>query len=289
MSFETIETRTEDRIGVITLNRPRVLNALNRTLMREVTAALAEFTADDTILAIVVNGAGRAFSAGFDMKESAQRPTPTMGDWQKILRDDFDFIIQFWDCPKPTIAAVHGFCLAGAFELALACDVTVAAEGTLFGEPEVRFGSGIIALLLPWMTSPKVAKELLMTGTDKVDAARALAIGIVNHVVPAGEELGKAMALARDFAAAAPLSVQLTKRAINRTYEAMGMRQALLSALDADVLIEASGGPERAEFNRIRREVGLKAALAWRDARFADSSSVAAGHQSSGGGKHATQ
>ena len=164
MSFETIETRIEDRIGVITLNRPRVLNAINRTLMREVTAALAAFTADDAILAILVNGAGRAFSAGFDMKQSAQRPTPTMGDWQKILRDDFDFIIQFWDCPKPTVAAVHGFCLAGAFELALACDVTVAAEGTLFGEPEARFGSGIIALLLPWMTSPKVAMKIL--GSD---------------------------------------------------------------------------------------------------------------------------
>jgi enoyl-CoA hydratase len=236
--------------------------------MGEVSSALATFTADSAILAIVVHGAGRAFSAGFDMKESAQRPTPEIGDWQKILRDDFDFIMQFWDCPKPTIAAVHGFCLAGAFELALACDVTVAAEGTRFGEPEARFGSGIIAMLLPWMTGPKLAKELLMTGTDRVDAQRALAIGIVNHVVPAGEELDKAIALARDFAAAAPLSVQMTKRAINRTYEMMGMREALLAALDTDVLIEAGGGPERVEFNRIRREDGLKAALAWRDARF---------------------
>lgn len=268
MTFEMIETRIKDRIGIITLNRPKVLNAMNRTLMGDVTKAMAAFTADDAVLAIIVNGTGRAFSAGFDMKEAAQRPTPTMADWQRILRDDFDFIMQFWDCPKPTIAAVHGFCLAGAFELALACDVTIAAEGTRFGEPEARFGSGIIALLLPWMTSPKIAKELLMTGTDQVDAARALSIGIVNHVVPAGEEMEKAMAIARDFAAAAPLSVQMTKRAINRTYEAMGMRQALLASLDIDVLIEATGGPERVEFNRLRRDVGLKAALAWRDARF---------------------
>lgn len=286
MSFEAIETRVEDHVGIITLNRPRVLNALNRTLMREVTAAVADFTNDDTVLAIVVSGAGRAFSAGFDMKESAQRATTTVGDWRKVLREDFDFIIQFWDCPKPTVAAVHGHCLAGAFELALACDVTVAAEGTLFGEPEVRFGSGIIALLLPWMVGPKIAKELLMTGTDKVDAARALAVGIVNHVVPVGEELTKAMALARDFVAAAPLSVQLTKRAINRTYEVMGMRQALLAALDTDTLIEAGGGPERAEFNRIRREDGLKAALAWRDARFVDARPAPPIRQTSGGGKH---
>jgi enoyl-CoA hydratase len=268
MNYETIAARIDGRIGVLTLNRPDVLNALNRQLMKDVTATMSAFVAEPQVLAIVVHGTGRAFSAGFDMKESAQRQTTGIDQWRAVLEADFDFIMQFWDCPKPTIAAVHGFCLAGAFELALACDMTVAAEGTRFGEPEARFGSGIIALLLPWHTTPKLAKELLLTGTDQVDASRALSMGIVNHVVPAGTEFDKAMALARDLAAAAPVSVQLTKRAINRSYEVMGMRQALLAALDTDVLIEATGGPERAEFNRIRREEGLKAALAWRDARF---------------------
>ena len=97
--------------------------------------------------------------------------------------------MQFWDCPKPTIAAVHGFALAGGFEMALSCDLTIAAEGTRFGEPEVRFGSGIVALLLPWMTTPKLAKELLLTGNDQIDAQRALGMGIVNRVVPLGSEL----------------------------------------------------------------------------------------------------
>ena len=176
--------------------------------------------------------------------------------------------MQFWDCPKPTIAAVHGFALAGGFEMALSCDLTIAAEGTRFGEPEVRFGSGIVALLLPWMTTPKLAKELLLTGNDQIDAQRALGMGIVNRVVPLGSELETAMQVARDIAAAAPRSVQLTKRAINRSYEIMGMRQALLAAVDTDALIESGGGTERTEFNRLRREVGLKAALEWRDARF---------------------
>jgi enoyl-CoA hydratase len=268
MSHETIKVRREGRVGILTLNRPKVLNALNRTLMSEVTAAMADFSKDSGIYAIVVHGEGRAFSAGFDMKESAQRATTEIADWRAVLEADFDFIMQFWDCPKPTVAAVHGYCLAGAFELALACDVTVAAEGTRFGEPEPRFGSGIIAMLLPWAVGPKATKELLLTGTDKVDARRALEMGIINHVVPAGEEVEKALAIANDIAASAPLSVQMTKRAINRTYDIMGMRQALLAALDTDVLIEAQGGPERAEFNRLRREKGLKAALEWRDARF---------------------
>jgi enoyl-CoA hydratase len=269
MSYKTIETSIEDRVGLIAMNRPQILNAINGEMVREVTQALAEFTEDDRVSAIVLHGNGRAFSAGFDMKEAAQSPMVDIASWRKGLQIDFDFIVQFWDCPKPTIAAVHGHCLGGAFELALACDVTVAAEGTKFGEPEARFGSGVIAMLLPWMTSPKVAKELLMTGTDQVDAQRAKEIGIVNHVVPAGEELEKAMQLGRDFASAVPLSVHMTKRAINRTYEIMGLRQALLASLDMDVLLEAQGGPERAEFNRIRREEGIKAALAWREARKA--------------------
>jgi enoyl-CoA hydratase len=268
MAETCIKTRSDGAVGVITLNRPDVLNALNSTLMEETTAALQRFAAAPEIRAIVLHGAGRAFSAGFDLKESAARNIEGVAQWRAVLRADFDFLIQFWDCPKPTVAAVHGYCLAGAFELALACDLTVAAEGTRFGEPEVRFGSSIVAMLLPWFVGPKAAKELLLTGDDRIDAARALRLGIVNHVVPAGRELDKAMELARDLAAAAPLSVELTKRALNRTYEMMNMRQALLAALDASTLIESAQGPERAEFNRIRKEQDLKAAIAWRDARF---------------------
>jgi enoyl-CoA hydratase len=201
--------------------------------MSEVTAAMQGFIAEPKVLAIILHGLGRAFSAGFDMKESAQRLVPTIEEWRQILGDDFDFLIQFWDCPKPTIAAVHGFALAGGFEMALSCDITVAAEGTRFGEPEPRFGSGIIALLLPWMTMPKLAKEMLLTGSDQIDAQRALTMGIVNHVVPLGSEFEKAMQVARDIAAAAEGSVRLTKRAINRSYEIMGMRQALLAGFAA--------------------------------------------------------
>jgi enoyl-CoA hydratase/carnithine racemase len=159
-THETIETRIDGRVGVITLNRPQVLNAINRTLMDEVTAAMDSFIADPKVLAIVLHGNGRAFSAGFDMKESAQRAVKGIEQWREVLGADFDFLIQFWDSPKPTVAAVHGFALAGGCEMALSCDITIAAEGTRFGEPEPRFGSGIIALLLPWMTTPKFAKEM---------------------------------------------------------------------------------------------------------------------------------
>lgn len=268
MTETCIKTRVDGGIAVIALDRPDVLNALNSVLMAEMTEAMKRFTAAPDVRVIVIHGNGRAFSAGFDLKESAAKNYQGLAQWRSVLEYDFNFLMQFWDCPKPVIAAVHGFCLAGAFELALSCDVTVAAEGTRFGEPEVRFGSGMVALLLPWFVSPKAAKELLLTGNDKIDARRALDLGIVNHVVPAGQEVEKAMEIARDMVAAAPLSVELTKRALNRTYEMMNMRQALLAALDTDTLIEAGAGPERTEFNRIRKEKGLKAAIEWRDARF---------------------
>jgi enoyl-CoA hydratase len=268
MMAATIRTRLDGRIGVLTLNRPSVLNAINGAMVREINQAMADFVNDPQVLAIVIHGEGRAFSAGFDLKESAERQVASIEEWRALLDEDFAFIMQFWDCPKPTIAAVHGHCIAGAFEVMLACDIAVAAEGTYFGEPEVRFGAGIVALLLPWMTTPKIAKELLLTGNDKVSATQAREMGMVNHVVPPGTEFAKAMSLAADVCAAAPVSVQLTKRAINRTYEMMNMRQALLAALETSTLISSGAGPERVEFSRIAKEQGLTAAIAWRNGRF---------------------
>jgi len=285
MSYECIAIDRVAKVGILTFKRERVLNAFNSELIEETNAAMAGFVDDDDIAAIVVHGAGRAFSAGFDLKESAQRKIEDPDEWADLLRADFDFIMQFWDCPKPTVAAAHGHCLAGAFELALACDVTVAAESTLFGEPEVKFSSGIIAMLLPWVTGPKQAKELLLSGNDRIPAQRAYDFGLINRVVPDGEEFDVALSIARDMSrcathsvrmtklACATHSVRMTKLAINRSYEIMGMRQALHAALDIDTLIESTMTPDKIEFKRIRGEQGLKAALAWRDAKFADGDS----------------
>ena len=268
MNYTTLTVEVAERIAVLTFNRPKVLNAFDGELVGETRAALAALAADDGVAAIVVRGAGRAFSAGFDLKAGAATAGQReLAEWRALLEADFDFIMGFWDCPKPTIAAVHGYCIGGAFELSLACDVTVAAQSTRFGAPEVKFGSGAVALLLPWVAGPKAAKELLLTGDDQLSADRALALGIVNHVVPDGEEMARALGIARSMALAAPNAVRLTKLAINRSFDAMGLREALALALELDICIEAAGGPERAVFDRIRREQGLKAALEWRDQR----------------------
>ncbi|HHV69458.1 MAG TPA: enoyl-CoA hydratase/isomerase family protein [Ochrobactrum intermedium] len=267
--YETIQTANEQGIGRIILNRPKTLNAINGLMIREVTAALKELEANRSVRAVVLSGEGRAFSAGFDLKESSEKNYTTASDWRPVLEADFEFIMQFWECKKPTISAVHGYCLAGGLELALACDITIASEDTVLGEPEVRFGSGIVALIVPWIVSPKHAKDILLTGNDKIPASRAADIGLITEMVPTGQHLERALEKAREIATGAPLAVELTKRAINRSFDLRGMRASLLAALDTDIIIEASGGPERSEFNRIRKEEGLKEAIAWRDARYA--------------------
>jgi enoyl-CoA hydratase len=272
MLQETVTIEKHGPIAVMTFNRPEVLNAFDNPTMEATIGLVAELNGDDAVRVLVVRGAGRAFSAGFDLKASADRQMTGIEDWERQMQLQFDFIMQFWHSPKPTIAAVHGYCIAGAFELALACDVTVAAAGTRFGEPEVRFGTGIVAMLLPWITGPKQAKEILLTGEDRLDAADALRMGIVNRVVDEADVFDTAMSIARSMTAAAERSVRFTKRAINDSYETMGFSRALKSALDTDVILNAATDPVRAEFNRIRAEQGLKAAIAWRDARFGDES-----------------
>ncbi|MCH8890002.1 MAG: enoyl-CoA hydratase/isomerase family protein, partial [Myxococcales bacterium] len=140
--------------------------------------------------------------------------------------------------------------------------------GGRFGEPEVKFGSGIVTMILPWLIGPKRTKELLLTGDDEVTAERALEMGLVNRVVPAGDCYAEALRLARTIAVNDRVAVTLTKKAINRSYEVMGMRQALLQSLELDVSIEASETPESREFERIIAEDGTKAALAWQEARL---------------------
>ena len=266
--YETIRVDVSDEgIVHIILNRPRVLNAINTVMIQEVTEVLRTLERDPQTRCFLLSGEGRAFSAGFDLKESATAGDRTTQDWRRVLETDFDFIMQFWDCPKPTISAIHGFCIGGGLELALACDIAVAGADAIFGEPEVRFGSGIVAMLLPWMVGPKHAKDILLTGNDQVSAQRATEMGLVTEKVEEGCHVQRAFEKASEIAAAAPLAIELTKRALNRGYDIRGMRNALLAAVETDIIIETSGGVERSEFNRIRRDEGLKAAIAWRNSR----------------------
>jgi enoyl-CoA hydratase len=268
MDFATIRYQTEGPLAWITLNRPDKLNAISKTMVAELNQALDKALRDDPVRVIVIQGEGRAFSAGFDLEpQGSQERTreEELADLRQELRDDFDLIMRFWDSPKPTIAAIHGYCLGGAMELALACDITVAARGCHLGEPEVKFGSGIVAMLLPFLCGPKRAKELLLTGNDRVTAEQAEAWGLVNRVCDADRLVHEARALAREIARNDPLAVRLTKQAVNAMYEIPRMREALEHALELDITIESTETEESRQFNEILKSEGAKAAIAWRD------------------------
>jgi enoyl-CoA hydratase/carnithine racemase len=268
VQFDTILVERLDGVARITLNRPDQANALNQLMLTEIGQALDALDGDANVRAIIVRGAGSAFSSGFDLKEQMARRPAGIAQWQPILRKDFDTVMRFWHHPKPTIAAVRGPCLAGACELALACDMTIATPDAYFGEPELKFGAGIVVMILPWIVGPKLAKEIILTGQDRIAAERALAIGMINRIVPAHDLDAAALLLAQHIAVIDPRLVKETKRAINRALEAQGMLSALEEALAIDLGIEGAGSPDKVQFMEIAARNGLKAALAWRDARF---------------------
>lgn len=281
MTFQSITYSVADHVAQLTLNRPERLNALHAGALHEINAAMDQAEADADVRVIVVSGAGRAFSSGFDLKAQMEQKPEGDAVWRAILDLDFDTTMRFWNSPKPTIAAVHGACLAGAFELAMACDITIADEDATFGEPELKFGAGIVTLLLPWMTSPKQAKRIILSADDRIPAREALAMGLVSRVVAPGTHLAEALRTARGIALMDPVLVAETKKALNRTYELQGLHTALRMALDIDHGIESHGSPDKRAFMDVARERGMREAIAWRDARFAKAMGDGAG----GGGR----
>jgi enoyl-CoA hydratase len=253
----------------LTLNRPDKLNAMNRQLVRELRTLLSEIEADDAVKVVVLTGAGRAFSAGYDISEEVADKIVGADQWRSALAVDMDLAMQLWALSRPTIAAVRGWCLAGACELAMACDLIVAAKDARFGEPEIRYGSGPVALLMPFMLGQKKTNELLFTG-DTMSAEEAHRCGLVNRVVE-GADLEEAVdELVRKIAPTPLPILRLTKLALVRAYEAMGLRSAVAANLDLSAILNAADTPEQREFDRIVAADGLKAALKWRDSRYGD-------------------
>lgn len=266
--YQAIDVTVQDHVAHLVINRPERLNALDAAALHEINAAMDALEADADVRVIVVSGAGRAFSSGFDLKAQMEQRPEGAKVWREILDLDFDTTMRFWSCPKPTIAAVHGACLAGAFELAMSCDITIADAEATFGEPELKFGAGIVTMLLPWMTSPKQAKRIILSADDRITAAEALSMGLISKVVEPGQHVESALRTARGIALMDPVLVAETKKALNRTYEVQGMQTALRMALDVDHTIESHGSPDKRRFMDIAREKGMREAIAWRDARF---------------------
>jgi enoyl-CoA hydratase/carnithine racemase len=252
----------------LSLNRPAALNALNAELMDALEAAFDAAAEDDEVRVIVLRGSGRAFCAGYDLNQDAEEGTKDAAEWRRELDRDTKRLLRILENPKPVIASVHSYCLAGGTDLMLACDLAVAADDAVFGYVDIRFGSGVVSMFLPWVVGVRVAKELILTGQDRIPAAEALRIGLVNRVVPRDELDDATMALADEIAKNEPFVVRTMKASINRVWQIAGLRAALDANTELDVMIETANLPARDEFRRITQEEGLKAAIAWRDARY---------------------
>jgi enoyl-CoA hydratase len=252
----------------LTLNRPKALNALNEELLNALDRALDEAADDESVRVVVIRGAGRAFCAGYDLNEDASGAPMDAGEWHRVLKSDNDRMLRILDHPKPVVASVHSYCLAGGTDLMLACDLAVSADDAFFGYVDVRFGSGVVSMFLPWVIGVRAAKELLFTGEDRVSASEAFRLGLVNRVVPREELDAATLALAEEIAKNEPFVVRSTKRAVNRAWDVAGFRDAMEANIEIDVEIETANLPARDEFRRITQEQGLKAAIAWRDARY---------------------
>ena len=250
-------------IATLTLNRPDKLNAINSDMIEAINLAMDDAEDNYNVRAIILQAEGRAFSAGFDLDDEVWN-SKEESNIRQALESDFNMVMRFWDSPKPTVAAVQGYCLGGAMEMALACDITIASNDALFGEPEVSIASGVVALILPWLTGPKLAKELLLTADIKISSQRIYEMGLINRITAPENLRDEALTMAETIAANDRLSVEITKKAINRTMEIAGMREALLDGLEADILLETSQSDEAKQFNEILDKEGLKAALAWR-------------------------
>jgi enoyl-CoA hydratase len=263
MFDEPVLLRNETSWGVrLTLNRPAKLNAISDELRDALARAIVDASGDERVRVIAIAGAGRAFCAGYDLAGAAP---PTAWGWRDVLARDVEATLAVWSCPKPVIAQVHGFALAGGLELAMACDLIVAADDAQLGEPEIRFGSAPVTLLMPFLIGQKKTRELLMTG-DLIDADEAHRIGLVNRVVPRDRLDVEVDALADRLARVAPDVMAPTKLMLNRAMDAAGFAAAVEMGLDLQSFINMSETAR--EFDAIVQAEGLKAALAWRDRRY---------------------
>jgi len=260
MGYENILYDKDGRIARITLNRPDALNALSEALQEELVSAIKDAGDDDNIRVVILKAAGRAFSAGGDIQrrpgEERQR---TIMQGRRSVEKWKERLFAIWDCPKPVIAQVHGYCLAMGSVLALTCDLTICTEDALFGGTSIPLGAGNVGPIWLWHIGPKKTKEIFFQLGHRINGKEAERIGLVNRAVPA-ERLENEVNELADSIARTPLEfLTLQKLMVNRSSEAMGLRAIILMGVELDAVAMAT---ETVAYGRQRmKEVGMKGYL----------------------------
>ena len=257
-----------DGVRRLTLNRPEKRNALNNRLRGAIFAALEAADRDSAVRATVLRGAGKCFSAGYDLAQNPTKETPyhTAGGDGFWSRHVVEGLLRIWDLRKPVIAQVHGWCLAGGSELATACDLVYVAENAQIGYPPVRLMSPPDMQFHPWLVGMRQAMELMLTG-DAISGVEAARIGFANRAFEETELEREVLAIAERVAKVPSDLQQLNKRSVHRAMEVMGLRAAVRAGTE----IQALGFHQPASREYLKSfSKGVTRALDERDAGFGD-------------------
>jgi enoyl-CoA hydratase len=264
MPFTSIILERSELIGTLTLNRPEKLNAMTPQLIAEFSEALAEIEKHPDIKVVVIRGAGRSFSTGYDLSGGwggGGSERFTIDDDQRFLQRYVEHWLRLRDLPKPVIAMVHGYCLAGATQLCVSSDIIFAAEDAQIGFPSIPAGAGYVSSFWNWMVGPHRTKYLAFLPGSRISGKEAEAMGFVTRAFPAASLEKDTYDYARRVARVPAQKLRLEKAAINRAMDLRGFRVSVQAGSEFDAIFHF--GPGNEEIRKIQKERGLRGAIQW--------------------------
>jgi enoyl-CoA hydratase len=263
MAFTNLLVEKADLIGTLTLNRPEKLNAMSPKMMGEFEEAITQIEDDPDIKVLVIRGAGRSFSTGYDLAGGWGGGSDrfTIDDDQRFLQRYIAHWLRLRDLPKPVIAMVHGYCLAGATHLCVSCDIIFVAEDAQLGFPSIPAGAGFVSSFWNWMVGPHRTKYLAFLPGSRISGREAEAMGFATRAFPAASLEQETYAYARQVAKVPAQKLRLEKLAINRAMDLRGFRVSVQAGSEFDAIFHF--GPGNEEIRKIQKERGLRGAIQW--------------------------
>src|SRR5713101_6518339 len=264
MAFTNLTLEKHELIGTLTLNRPEKLNAMTPQLIAEFSEAISQIEEDPEIKVVIIRGAGRAFSTGYDLTGGfggGGSERFTIDDDQRFLQRYVDHWLRLRDLPKPVISMVHGYCLAGATQLCISSDIIFVAEDAQIGFPSIPAGAGYVSAFWNWMVGPHRTKYLAFLPGSQISGKEAEAMGFVTRAFLADKLEEETYGYARRVAKVPAQKLQLEKLAINRAMDFRGFRASVLAGAEYDALFHF--GPGNEEIKKVREERGLRGAIQW--------------------------
>ena len=264
IDYSNIILLKKSGIGYITLNRPSKRNAIDANTVAEFVEGINIFSQDSEVKVVVLRGNGPAFCAGYDLSAPALQKLDGIDDWRRECVSNHRMAMGIWDSPKPVIASVHGYAMAAGTDITLTCDITIAADNAIFGEPDLEFGTHPSFSVLPYVMPLKEAKYYYFTG-EQFDAYEALRLNVVNKVVPFENLAQETDRVAHRIARMACPAMYMLKRTLNKSAELAGFRNYIDFSVEGFASAHELLTDAHKKFFSIIESDGMKAAINWRN------------------------